>query len=586
MAPRNETPTRYEHLFRSGCALFAGGMFLGSAGVASAPGLITPDDSAAGPAESANWYERQPLWSSPASPGWSLPESMRQAPPGNPLISSCSFIEETGANNPLSSAMVEAQSAPAFVDIDNDGDQDVFIGVGGFLGSYDGTVSFFENTGGASSPSFLQRTGTANPLDAITLPGSPAKASLAFVDLDHDGDFDAFLGNEDGLVRLARNDGTATTPSFLVVPSGQNPLSAVDVGSESMPSFVDIDSDGDEDAFIGVGDSFTDPSGTVQFWKNNDFEDDGILNAPSFAQITGAGNPLDAVLVERRAAPAFIDCGSNGISDAIVGEFFDFGINTAKLNFFENTGSAAAPNFVQRTGTANPFDGKFTTIETDRTPAVVDIDGDGDLDVFAGMGSGGVRFFRNSDISLPVELSAFSAVVDDDAVVLRWQTSSEENNAGFEIQHRSSQAAWTVEGFVEGQGTSNASHDYAHRLVGLSPGSHHFRLKQLDLDGSTRYSPEISLTVDLKDAFELSPAFPNPFNPQARFSLIAKQTQFVRVAVYDALGREVRMLHEGELVGGQEYRFTIEGDGLSSGVYLYEVRGETFRETRTVMLVK
>jgi|GEM_PF-4669594 len=592
MAPHLNHKNRYKNIVQPGCVLLAGGLYLGMTGTPGVNSTLVSGvesmpvlRSNQGQPDSESWYRRQPLWNLPAEPGWTLPERMNPQKMPTVQISSCSFIEDV-ATNPLAGVMVEAQSAPAFVDIDNDSDMDVFVGVGGFLGTYDGTVAFFENTGDAMNPAFIQRTGTDNPLDAIVLPGNPAKASIAFVDLDHDLDFDAFLGNEDGLVRLARNDGDKFVPSFVVVPSGQNPLSAVDVGAESMPSFVDVDADGDVDAFVGIGDNFYGSSGTVEFWKNSDFEDDGILNSPSFSHVTGSANPLEAVLVDRRAAPAFIDCGLNGISDAVVGEFFDFGLNTAKLNFFENTGSASSPDFILRTGTNDPFDGKFTLIETDRTPAIVDIDGDGDLDVFAGQGDGSVRFFRNSDIVLPVELSKFEALTDGRSVILNWQTASEQDNAGFEIEHRSTDDVWRTESFVPGHGSSNKVQAYTYRIDEVSPGDHHFRLKQLGLNGSTHYSAEVSVNVILQESYILSPAFPNPFNPEARFSLLAEQTQYVRVAVYDALGRQVRLLHDGEMIGGQEYRFTIDGNGLSSGVYLYEIVGENFRETQTVMLVK
>jgi len=85
---------------------------------------------------------------------------------------------------------------------------------------------------------------------------------------------------------------------------------------------------------------------------------------------------------------------------------------------------------------------------------------------------------------------------------------------------------------------------------------------------------------------ELSHAYPNPFNPTTQFSLRVAETQDVSVAVYNTLGQQVSVLHEGTLAAGVEHRFTIDAADLPSGAYLYRVVGESFTEARSVVLVK
>ena len=58
------------------------------------------------------------------------------------------FTQRTGSDNPLDGVGFEKKSTPAFVDIDNDGDLDAFIG------KENGFIGFFENTGSDSSPNF------------------------------------------------------------------------------------------------------------------------------------------------------------------------------------------------------------------------------------------------------------------------------------------------------------------------------------------------------------------------------------------------------------------------------------------------
>jgi hypothetical protein len=64
------------------------------------------------------------------------------------------------------------------------------------------------------------------------------------------------------------------------------------------------------------------------------------------------------------------------------------------------------------------------------------------------------------------------------------------------------------------------------------------------------------------------------------------QSQQVRLDVYNLLGQHVATLHDGVLAAGTPHRFTIEGNDLPGGVYLYRAEGERFRESRRVVLLK
>ncbi len=172
-----------------------------------------------------------------------------------------------------------------------------------------------------------------------------------------------------------------------------------------------------------------------------------------------------------------------------------------------------------------------------------------------------------------------------DAVLLRWATASETNNAGFEVQRLAGTAFERV-GFVEGHGTTNEAQRYTYKVAGLAPGRHVFRLKQIDFDGTFAFSPEVEVTVEVPGLYRLSDVYPNPFNPQASFTLAVAEAQPVTVALYDLLGRQVALLYQGRMEADTEHRFTLDGTNLTSGLYLLQVRGRTFNTTRTVSLVK
>ena len=91
---------------------------------------------------------------------------------------------------------------------------------------------------------------------------------------------------------------------------------------------------------------------------------------------------------------------------------------------------------------------------------------------------------------------------------------------------------------------------------------------------------------DVPAAFELSAPYPNPFNPQTRFTLRLGRAQPVHLALYDMLGRRVRVLYAGRLPAGEAHLFTFNADGLPSGLYMIRVEGPSFAATRPVMLVR
>lgn len=90
----------------------------------------------------------------------------------------------------------------------------------------------------------------------------------------------------------------------------------------------------------------------------------------------------------------------------------------------------------------------------------------------------------------------------------------------------------------------------------------------------------------LPEGLSLSPAFPNPFNPQTTFSLAVPTDQHVRVEVFDLLGRRVALLHDGPLAAGTPHRFAFEASRLPSGTYLLRAEGEAFARQQQITLLK
>jgi hypothetical protein len=211
-----------------------------------------------------------------------------------------------------------------------------------------------------------------------------------------------------------------------------------------------------------------------------------------------------------------------------------------------------------------------------------DVSGSGSRDQFAVD-----ALSMSAQIALPVELISFEAVSESDAVLLSWSTASETNNAGFEVQHRiSGQTQWNRLDFVDGDGSTLETQAYQYRANNLPAGTHAFRLKQVDFDGAFEYSQTVEVTLDVPGTHVLSGAYPNPFNPSATFSITVPVEQQIQVTLHDVSGRLVQTLYQGTVPAHQQHGISIDGSGLSSGVYLYRATGKNFTQSRTVTLQK
>lgn len=190
---------------------------------------------------------------------------------------------------------------PAFADIDNDGDQDLFVGVT-FENNYFPEIQYFENTGTPSLPHFA-----AAQINPFGISGSFGLAIPTFADLDHDGDLDMFTGEFYGNMKFFENTGTVSAPAF--APPVQNPFGLTATLYIASPAFSDIDHDGDLDLFVG------EYYGNFQYFRNS-----GTLEVPAFA--APIENPFGLAQTFDINFPAIADLDNDGDDDILVGEYY------------------------------------------------------------------------------------------------------------------------------------------------------------------------------------------------------------------------------------------------------------------------
>lgn len=211
-----------------------------------------------------------------------------------------------------------------------------------------------------------------------------------------------------------------------------------------------------------------------------------------------------------------------------------------------------------------------------------------------------IQVIDSSASPLPVELSSFSAAfIENNMVQLNWQTETEINNFGFEVQRADNKPEeWKVLGFVEGNGTSNSKKYYyfIDKNI-LDTQKYFYRLKQIDQNGSFSYSEIKQISVALPTLFELFQNYPNPFNPSTIIKYNLNTDNFISLKIFDILGCEVATLVNGFQTAGHHYvefnsNQTKSNRLLSSGIYYYVINAyssdgtRNFSETKKMLLLK
>lgn len=194
---------------------------------------------------------------------------------------------------------------------------------------------------------------------------------------------------------------------------------------------------------------------------------------------------------------------------------------------------------------------------------------------------------KSFNAPLPVELTYFTASVRNNMVNLNWETATEVDNYGFEIERKDNNSDWTKIGFIEGHVTSNSPkyYSFSDKPTGSTKFSYH--LKQIDNDGKFEYSGivEVDLSGMLPKDIEIK-NFPNPFNPETNINIKLPETAQTTVELYNSTGERIYTIYKGKLDVGTTLSLKVEGSNLPSGVYLINVSAGKYRKTHKILLMK
>ncbi|NOX19342.1 MAG: DUF1939 domain-containing protein [Chlorobi bacterium] len=201
------------------------------------------------------------------------------------------------------------------------------------------------------------------------------------------------------------------------------------------------------------------------------------------------------------------------------------------------------------------------------------------------------NYYENAIV--PVELTSFSAKAKDGSVLLTWQTASESNNKGFQVERRKAKGKsnWESIAFIEGAGTTSEKNNYSFTDKNIENGKYFYRLKQIDFDGAFSFSDIIEVeTVPMK--FSLGQNYPNPFgkgtitnNASTKINFSLPASGKVKLEVFNSLGQKISTLIDATKESGN-HSVIWNADSFPSGIYFYRFQSGGFVQAKKMLLVR
>ncbi|MEN9640559.1 MAG: hypothetical protein RLZZ262_2428 [Bacteroidota bacterium] len=268
-------------------------------------------------------------------------------------------------------------SAPVVFDVDQDGLSDILLCNRRFYEQNNLNTSviwYYRNSGTATEPAF--ELIDDNWLD---IPSYQWKSVYpAFYDMDGDSDFDMFLGDLEGEIKVFENTAGAGNPCVFAYTAPLNDASntLIDIGQYAKPQFFDIDDDGKRELIIG------EKNGNINCYINT-----GTINAPAWTYLTDSlGRAFaNGQLGERYSSPYFFE-DNEGQKKLILGS------DAGQMKFFDNI--VLDEDFVLISGSFNNIFEGFKS-----TPYMVDLNGNGIVDLLMGNMAGGLGIYYDQVIS-------------------------------------------------------------------------------------------------------------------------------------------------------------------------------------------
>jgi uncharacterized protein (DUF2141 family) len=475
------------------------------------------------------------------------------------LVSRSSSAGSTGTTTSIPGITAAGgYSTPFATDLDGDGLIDLLVG------DANGNIYNYEQT--AANGAFAT-TGVA-----LTVGGTALKvtnyAKPAVTDLDGNGLLDLIVGTGTGN-QLVRYEQTAvgslsfTLKGALTANTAAAPttFNTITTANFPRPTITDLDGNGLLDMLVG------DNNGNITRYEQTatnvaTFAPKGNLTASTSAAPT-TFNTIDVGDVSK---PQVIDFDGDGLLDLLIGAY-DGTINRYEQTAVNSTTFILIGKLADGSGTID--------VGTYAAPTITDIDGDGLLDVIMGSAAGNLTRYEQTvaaALPLPVVLTTFTGKALASGTQLSWATAQEKNSARFVVERSIDGQKFESVAELAAAGTSSA-HSYQYldaSAAALQAGTRYYRLRQEDLDGTTSYSPVVSVghSAATLSSTKLD-VYPNPFATELNVALPAgSEAQAATVVLSSMTGQPV---FSGQLqLSATPQALSLSAD-LAPGIYVLRV---------------
>jgi hypothetical protein len=204
---------------------------------------------------------------------------------------------------------------------------------------------------------------------------------------------------------------------------------------------------------------------------------------------------------------------------------------------------------------------------------------------FDATGSGGF-YVHTGNFVLPVTLVNFKGERIGAINKLSWQTETEANNSGFELQRSADGINFSKLSFVATKadnGYSNTTLSYSYNDENPLRGNNYYRLKQVDKDGKYSYSTVVLLRSKATE-ITLSSVYPNPAQNELNLVITSPSSEKVTIVVTDLSGKVIMQQAAQLVIGDNQQQLKVQS--LASGTYIIKAVCSSGCETAVHRFVK
>lgn len=305
------------------------------------------------------------------------------------------------ANFPSNTTPASMQLFPAsyYVDVNHDDVKDLIVGANArSISQNQKSVTYYENLGTNTLPNFVFQSKSFLQGDMI----DHGLGSIPVLfDQNGDGLRDLLVANffrykqtlnKESTFLVYRNTGTASQPAYTYYDDDFLGLTGLTLGLRAIPTFGDLDDDGDDDLLIGL------ENGQINTYTNTAGAGNPVAFGSPSTLNDNNGTPINVISY---AAPQLFDLNDDGLLDLVVGK------KTGEIAYYENTGTASAPVFTLMNDTLGGIDVSPNTPDGYAVPNFFRIDDTTHL--FLGAYDGKLHYYNGIDGHLHSD-SAFTLV--------------------------------------------------------------------------------------------------------------------------------------------------------------------------------